>query len=219
MSQRHLLQPFCSLLQYARFRLLSPVNDFVSYRACLSSRTSSCSMLTILTGEAVTLYGTSGPSSGPYSVQLDGGHTVQYNASNAYPTNYGVTIYHADNLGPGVHQILLTNLPDTSGQYLTIDYAQLWSIAKCFVTPPCSVRHVDETTFPSSSTSPSPSVISCIPPRYIPSDAHSFPLTHFTLPAINPIMTSLHPSTWSGSYNRCSLTLHQAKSAQAQLLA
>jgi hypothetical protein len=98
-------------------------------QACLLSPTSSCLKLTVLTGEAVTLFGTSGPSNGPYSVQLDGGPTVQYNASNAYPTNYGVTIYHADNLGPGTHQIVLTNLPDTSSQYVTIDYAQLWTIA------------------------------------------------------------------------------------------
>jgi hypothetical protein len=81
----------------------------------------------------VTLFGTSGPSNGPYSVQLDGGPTVQYNASNAYPTNYGVTIYHADNLGPGTHQIVLTNLPDTSSQYVTIDYAQLWTIARYLI--------------------------------------------------------------------------------------
>ena len=78
----------------------------------------------------MTLFGTSGPSNGPYSVQLDGGNSITYNATNAYPTNYGVTIYHADNLGPGTHQIVLTNLPAASGQYLTIDYAQLWTTTK-----------------------------------------------------------------------------------------
>ncbi|KAG6378052.1 hypothetical protein JVT61DRAFT_13733 [Boletus reticuloceps] len=98
-------------------------------QACLFSYTSSCFKLTVRPGEVVTLFGTSGPSNGPYSVQLDGGQAVQYNASNAYPTNYGVTIYHADNLGSGAHQILLTNLPATSGQYLTVDYAQVWNIA------------------------------------------------------------------------------------------
>lgn len=81
----------------------------------------------------MTLFGASGPSNGPYSVQLDGGKSETYNATNAYPTNYGVTIYHADNLGPGTHQIILTNLPATSGQYLTIDYAQLWTIAKYLI--------------------------------------------------------------------------------------
>ncbi|KAH0827627.1 hypothetical protein J3R83DRAFT_4369 [Lanmaoa asiatica] len=80
---------------------------------------------------AVTIFGTSGPSNGPYSALLDGGQSVQYNASNAYPTNYGVAIYHADNLGSGSHQLVLTNLPDSaSGQSLSVDYAQLWTIAK-----------------------------------------------------------------------------------------
>ncbi|KAI9572036.1 hypothetical protein HD554DRAFT_2066467 [Boletus coccyginus] len=81
------------------------------------------------TGEVVSLYGTSGLSNGPYLAQLDGGQTIQYNASNAYPTNYGVMIYHADNLGSGTHQLLLTNLPGVTGQSLTIDYAQLWTTA------------------------------------------------------------------------------------------
>lgn len=99
----------------------------------MQCRTSSYFKLTALTGEAVTLFGTSGPSNGPYSVQLDGGQGVQYNATNAYPTNYGVVIYHADNLGPGQHQIIFTNLPATSGQYLSIDYAQLWTIAKYLI--------------------------------------------------------------------------------------
>ncbi|KAH0827744.1 hypothetical protein J3R83DRAFT_3339 [Lanmaoa asiatica] len=89
--------------------------------------------------EAVTLFGTSGPSNGPYSVQLDGGSDVKYNATNAYPTNYGVTIYHADNLGLGAHQIVLTNLPGASGQYLTIDYAQLWTVTNTSVSPSPSV--------------------------------------------------------------------------------
>lgn len=87
--------------------------------------------LTHLSGEVVSLFGTSGPSNGLYSAQLDGGQTVQYNASNAYPTNYGVMIYHADNLGPGTHQLVLTNIPAASGS-LSIDYAQLWNIAKYF---------------------------------------------------------------------------------------
>ncbi|KAG6380442.1 hypothetical protein JVT61DRAFT_8581 [Boletus reticuloceps] len=54
--------------------------------------------------------------------------TVQYNASTIYPTNYGLMIYHADNLGPGSHQLVLTNLPATSGQSICIDYAQLWTL-------------------------------------------------------------------------------------------
>ena len=48
-------------------------------------------------------------------------------------------IYHADNLGPGSHQLVLTNLPDASEQipqFLGIDYAQLWSIAEYFAINP-----------------------------------------------------------------------------------
>ncbi|KAN0091020.1 hypothetical protein V8E55_004586 [Tylopilus felleus] len=88
------------------------------------------------TGEAISLFGTSGPSNGPYSTQLDGGQTVQYNATNTYPTNYGVMIYHADNIGPGSHRLVLTNLPASNGQSLTIDYAQLWTIASSTTTSP-----------------------------------------------------------------------------------
>ncbi|KAF9244860.1 hypothetical protein BU15DRAFT_85715 [Melanogaster broomeanus] len=79
-------------------------------------------------GEAVTLFGPTGPSNGPYTVQLDGGETVTYNASTSL-TNYGVTLYHADNLGPGQHQMVLTNMPSTNGQSLSIDYAKLWNLS------------------------------------------------------------------------------------------
>ena len=41
-------------------------------------------------------------------------------------------IYHADNIGPGSHRLVLTNLPASNGQSLTIDYAQLWTIARYF---------------------------------------------------------------------------------------
>jgi len=98
----------------------------VPYRAC-SCLAHCYAVLTHLSGEVVSLYGTSGPYNGPYSVQLDGGEIIQYNASNIYPTNYGVMIYHADNLGSGTHQLLLTNLPAVTSQSLTIDYAQLWT--------------------------------------------------------------------------------------------
>lgn len=96
-------------------------------------------LLMNLPAEAVSLFGTSGPSNGPYSVQLDGGQAVTYNATNAYPTNYAVAIYYADNLGPGVHEIVLTNLPASSGQSLTIDYAQLLTTPKYF-SMSCAIR-------------------------------------------------------------------------------
>lgn len=98
-----------------------------------------CVFLTALLAEAVSLFGPSGPSNGPYSVQLDGGKTATYNATTIYPTNYAVMIYHADNLGPGLHEIVLTNLPASSGQSLAIDYAQLLTTAKYFSTS-CVIR-------------------------------------------------------------------------------
>ncbi|KAF9233527.1 hypothetical protein BU15DRAFT_80018 [Melanogaster broomeanus] len=83
---------------------------------------------TFTPGDAVTLFGPTGPSNGPYAVQLDGGEIMTYNGST-FLTNYGVTLYHADNLGPGQHQMVLTNMPSTNGQSLSIDYAKLWNLS------------------------------------------------------------------------------------------
>ncbi|KAG9316489.1 hypothetical protein JVU11DRAFT_2528 [Chiua virens] len=86
-------------------------------------------------GEAISLYGTSGPDNGPYSAQLDSGNAITYNASNVYPTNYAVMLYHADNLGSGSHQLVLTNLPASPAQSLSIDYAELWTTSNSTTTP------------------------------------------------------------------------------------
>ena len=130
-------QPYNASVTFTFIVSFSPLNlsqrlTYRTGRACCSAQYHPS--LTHLPGEAISLFGTSGPSNGPYSAQLDGGQTVQYNASNAYPTNYGVIIYHADNLGAGSHQLILTNLPAASGQSLSIDYAQLWAIARYFAT-------------------------------------------------------------------------------------
>ncbi|KAG2361343.1 hypothetical protein BDR07DRAFT_1287489 [Suillus spraguei] len=82
--------------------------------------------LTFTVTESVSVFGTVGPSNGLYSVSLDSQPAYQYNAST-YLTFYEVMLYHADNLGPGQHQLTLMNLPDTNGQSLNIDYAQLIS--------------------------------------------------------------------------------------------
>ncbi|KAG1735098.1 uncharacterized protein EDB91DRAFT_1145212 [Suillus paluster] len=44
---------------------------------------------------------------------------------------YEVVLYHADNLGPGQHQVTLTNLAAANGlaQELNIDYALLTSLS------------------------------------------------------------------------------------------
>ncbi|KIJ69510.1 hypothetical protein HYDPIDRAFT_80223 [Hydnomerulius pinastri MD-312] len=78
---------------------------------------------------AVTLFGATGPSNGPYTVQLDGGQTATYNASTPI-ANYGVTLFHADNLGAGQHQLVITNLPEANGQLLSIDYATLLTLSR-----------------------------------------------------------------------------------------
>lgn len=74
------------------------------------------------TGEMVTLFGAIGTSNGLYSVQLDGGNATQYNGTAFLPF-YGVTLFHADNLGSGQHQVTLTNTASVTGQQLSIDYA------------------------------------------------------------------------------------------------
>ncbi|KAI5988703.1 hypothetical protein EDD15DRAFT_2520205 [Pisolithus albus] len=70
----------------------------------------------------VTLFGAIGTSNGLYSVQLDGGNATQYNGTAFLPF-YGVTLFHADNLGSGQHQVTLTNTASVTGQRLSIDYA------------------------------------------------------------------------------------------------
>ncbi|KAG0701367.1 hypothetical protein DFH29DRAFT_990137 [Suillus ampliporus] len=66
--------------------------------------------LTFTVTESVSIFGTVGPNNGPYSVSLDSGQATQYNATT-YMTLYEVVLYHTDNLGPGQHQLTLTNLP------------------------------------------------------------------------------------------------------------
>ncbi|KAG6331382.1 hypothetical protein ID866_7705 [Astraeus odoratus] len=76
------------------------------------------------TGDCVTLFGATGPQNGQYSVQLDGGQVTTYNGTT-FRSYYGVTLFHADNLGSGQHQMVITNLPTTSGEQLAIDYAMV----------------------------------------------------------------------------------------------
>ncbi|KAL4068205.1 hypothetical protein J3A83DRAFT_4096765 [Scleroderma citrinum] len=82
----------------------------------------------------VTLVGSMGPQNGPYSIKLDGGQASIYNAT-AYVSLYGVTLYYADNLGGGQHQLVITNLPATNGEALGIDYALVSSSAKLVSLP------------------------------------------------------------------------------------
>ncbi|KAG6331383.1 hypothetical protein ID866_7706 [Astraeus odoratus] len=82
--------------------------------------------LTFTVWETVALFGSTGPLHGQYSVQLDAGQATTYNATTSLPF-YGVTLFYADNLGTGQHQLTITNLPASSGQELAIDYALISS--------------------------------------------------------------------------------------------
>ncbi|KAI6101743.1 hypothetical protein EDD16DRAFT_1648138 [Pisolithus croceorrhizus] len=85
------------------------------------------------TVQMVTLFGKTGPSNGPYTVQLDGGQTNTYNATINLPY-YGITLFHADNLGSGQHQLTITNSPSAGGQGLGIDYAIVSSLSSTTTT-------------------------------------------------------------------------------------
>ncbi|KAI6099324.1 hypothetical protein EDD16DRAFT_1659336 [Pisolithus croceorrhizus] len=87
----------------------------------------------IFTGEMVTLFGATSTSTGPYTVQLDGGNMSNYNGTAFLPF-YGVTLFHADNLGLGQHNLTLTNVPAATGQQLCIDYALVYSPANVTLT-------------------------------------------------------------------------------------
>ncbi|KAI6100380.1 hypothetical protein EDD16DRAFT_1693250 [Pisolithus croceorrhizus] len=79
--------------------------------------------------EMVTLFGATSTSTGPYTVQLDGGNVLKYNGTALLPF-YGVTLFHANNLGPGQHSLTITNVPAETGQQLCIDYALVSSLSK-----------------------------------------------------------------------------------------
>ncbi|KII92353.1 hypothetical protein PLICRDRAFT_37120 [Plicaturopsis crispa FD-325 SS-3] len=74
------------------------------------------------TGDAVSIFGTVGPQNGNYSVTIDQSPSVMYNATRTNLISQ-VLIYYADNLGPGKHNVTLTNKPSSANQGLNIDYA------------------------------------------------------------------------------------------------
>ncbi|KAI6108340.1 hypothetical protein F5141DRAFT_1122565 [Pisolithus sp. B1] len=92
----------------------------------------------IFTGEMVTLFGATSASTGPYTVQLDGGNVSKYNGTAFLPF-YGVTLFHADNLGSGQHNLTLTNVPAATGQQLCIDYALISTVSNDTTTVPSAV--------------------------------------------------------------------------------
>jgi hypothetical protein len=101
------------------------------------------------TGDAVALYGAVGPTSSAYTVQLDGGGPLSFNATKQayYPQ---VMLYSAVNLGSGQHMVTLVNNPTAFGQGLLIDYAVVSNVPSVPNTGASS-------TISSSTTSPSTS--------------------------------------------------------------
>ncbi|EIW85607.1 hypothetical protein CONPUDRAFT_162774 [Coniophora puteana RWD-64-598 SS2] len=80
-----------------------------------------------INGDVINLYGTVGNNNGWYTVQVDGGTSMQYNATRFQPY-YQQPLFHANNLGGGTHQLTVTNQPQVQGQALNIDYAEVYSL-------------------------------------------------------------------------------------------
>lgn len=106
-----------------------------------ATTTAGASTTLSFSGDAVKIYGSVGPHNAPYQVELDGGSPVSYNATKqtAYEQ---VLLYYADNLGPGQHNVQMTNTPSLSGQSLNINYALIDTVPS---VP--SLRYVDSRRF------------------------------------------------------------------------
>ncbi|KAL1668656.1 hypothetical protein GGF50DRAFT_111070 [Schizophyllum commune] len=87
-------------------------------------------------GESVSLYGAVGPAYGRYTVQLDGGGTQGFDANDVY-TQTQVLLYHANNIGNGTHELVLTNVPtqDAPQSSILIDYAIVSTTEQTNITP------------------------------------------------------------------------------------
>ncbi|KZP13915.1 hypothetical protein FIBSPDRAFT_752603, partial [Athelia psychrophila] len=65
-------------------------------------------------GDAVTVYGATSNLTGPYQVSLDQASIITYTAYHT-EVNKEVIIFYADNLGPGVHELIFVNNPNELG--------------------------------------------------------------------------------------------------------
>jgi len=73
-------------------------------------------------GSAVQIYGTAGPNNGGYSVKMDNGTYVSYNATKS-SSFFQTLIYEINGLKEGAHKVTVVNRPYVNGQQLNIDYA------------------------------------------------------------------------------------------------
>lgn len=73
-------------------------------------------------GQAVKIYGTVGPTSASYAVQIDGGSASIYNAMKqaSFPQ---MLLYYANNLGAGTHNLTITHQSTAENLNLFINYA------------------------------------------------------------------------------------------------
>lgn len=77
------------------------------------------------TGSHVEIYGAVGPSSGAYTVQVDGGESVTFNGTKS-ALNPQTLLYQDNSFAPGRHTVKISNSPFV-GQTLSIDYAVIRS--------------------------------------------------------------------------------------------
>ena len=84
-------------------------------------------------GPSVEIYGMMGPNGGPYTVQVDDGSSVTFDAKGKYLTPQAL-LYRCTGLGLGPHKVRIVNTP-FSGQTLGIDYAIVHHPPPCVFHP------------------------------------------------------------------------------------
>ncbi|THU91550.1 hypothetical protein K435DRAFT_673826, partial [Dendrothele bispora CBS 962.96] len=84
------------------------VNEFKN-QSGHSTSMANASLTFTFTGDGITLFGSIGPTqSSSYSVSLDGGPAIWFNASMSW-WSCDEVLYHASNLGQGQHRLVVTN--------------------------------------------------------------------------------------------------------------
>lgn len=84
-------------------------------------------------GSDVEIYGMVGPNGGPYTVQVDNGTSMTFDAKNEYLTPQTL-LYRCTGLDPGHHKVWMSNTP-FSGQTFGIDYADVRRPPSCVSYP------------------------------------------------------------------------------------
>lgn len=78
-------------------------------------------------GDAIAIYGAVDPSHGNYSANVDFEQSATL-SGNWNVTAYQQMLYYAENLGAGVHNLNVNNVPiSSSRQYLSIDFVKTWT--------------------------------------------------------------------------------------------